>query len=91
MWYQLHDRLDREEGIDFLTGVRASSERPEDVVLVITADRPVPESLVIELDKIIDDGMGTDVKVKFSVLRQGEVIQPSGDEESSEDTPEVNE
>lgn len=90
MWYQLHDRLDREEGIDFLTGVRASSERPEDVVLVITADRPVPESLVIELDEIIDEGMGTDVKVKFSVLRQGELVPQPSDEESPEELPEVN-
>ena len=90
MWYQLHDRLAREEGIDFLTGVRASSHRPEDVVLVITADRPVPESLVIELDRIIHEGMGTDIKVKFSVLRQGDVVPQPSDEEIPEETPDVN-
>lgn len=90
MWYQLHDRLDREEGVDFLTGVRASSERPEDVVLVITADRPVPEAILVDLDRIIDEGMGTDVKVKISVVRQGQVM-PLDDEESAEDAPDVNE
>ena len=73
LWFELHNRLDRAEGVDFLTGVRASSERPEDVTLVVTADRPVPVDLLSELDQMIDDNLGTDVKVKISVLQQGTV------------------
>jgi hypothetical protein len=73
MWFKLHNRLDQEEGIDFLTGVRASTVRPEDVVLLITANRPVPGDLLTELDDMIDEGMGVDVAVKMNVIQQGEV------------------
>jgi uncharacterized hydrophobic protein (TIGR00271 family) len=74
MWFALHDRLEREEGIDFITGVRPSSKRPEDVVLLISADRPVPGDLIAELDQLIDDGMGMDLKVKLSIVQQGSVV-----------------
>ena len=40
---------------------------------------------------MIDEGMGTDIKVKFSVLRQGEVVPLPSDEDSPEELPEVNE
>ena len=73
MWLDLHDRLEKEEGIDFLTGVRASTQRPEDVVLIITANRPVPIELIDELDQMIDDGIGEDIKVKMTIIRQGAV------------------
>jgi uncharacterized hydrophobic protein (TIGR00271 family) len=73
MWENLDDRLEREEGIDFLGGARASSRGPEDVTLVITANRMVPGELIAELDQLIDEGMGTDIDVKINVLRQGEV------------------
>lgn len=94
MWFKLHNRLDREEGIDFLTGVRASSERPEDVVLVITANRPVPSELLADLDHIITEGMGSEVKVKMNVLQQGRVegsLRPSKEKEDSKTETKVNE
>lgn len=73
MWFKLHDRLELEKGIDFLTGVRASSERPEDVNIVLSASRPVPGALIAELDELIDRGIVNDLKVKFSIIQQGEV------------------
>lgn len=92
MWFQLHDRLDREEGIDFLTGVRASAERPEDVVLVITADRPVPGELLAQLDEMIDEGMGQDVAVKMNVIQQGQVTPiPEAEGENPESETLINE
>ena len=93
MWFQVHDRLDREEGIDFLTGVRSSSERPEDVVFVITANRPVPGKLLDELDEMVDAGIGTDVKVKFNVIQQGRVmnVEEALEGESGVTRPSINE
>ncbi|MEK6230368.1 MAG: TIGR00341 family protein [Luteolibacter sp.] len=73
MWFKLHNRLDREEGIDFLTGVRASSKRPEDVVIVLSASRPVPGKLIAELDEMIDRGISNDLTVKFNIVQQGSV------------------
>ncbi|MEM1084609.1 MAG: TIGR00341 family protein [Verrucomicrobiota bacterium] len=93
MWFKLHDRLDREEGIDFITGVRASSERPEDVVILLSAGRPVPGNLIEELDEMIDRGIGNDLKVKFNIVQQGTVTDPEeavgGADELSE--PVINE
>jgi len=77
LWFKLHDRLEREEGIDFITGVRASAERPEDIALLISASRRVSGKLLAEIDQIIDEGIGEDVKVKINVLQQGEVGDPS--------------
>ena len=51
----------------------------EDVALLISASRPVPEQLLAELDRMIDEGMGADIKVKMNVLRQGEVIPATGE------------
>jgi uncharacterized hydrophobic protein (TIGR00271 family) len=95
LWFKLHDRLEREEGIDFITGVRASAERPEDIALLISASRRVSGKLLAEIDQIIDEGIGEDVKVKINVLQQGEVGDPSnlpaldGGEDDSE--PAINE
>lgn len=93
MWFKLHNRLDREEGIDFLTGVRASSERPEDVIIVLSASRPVPGNLIAELDEMIDRGIANDLKVKFNIVQQGTVHRPEDaighDEEKS--NPIINE
>lgn len=80
MWYRLHDRLDREEGIDFVSGVRASSDRPEDVQVLLSANRPVPAALLQELDEMIDDGMDEDLAVKMIVLSQAQVIFPTGED-----------
>ena len=88
MWFDLHDRLEKEDGIDFLTGVRASTQRPEDVVLIITANRPVPVDLIEELDQMIDDGMGTDVKVKMSIIQQGVTDEPQAVAATQEDPDE---
>ena len=73
LWYQLHDRLDKEEGIDFVTGVRASAERPEDVHILVSTDRVVPGRILEEIDGMIDKELSDDVNVKFTVLQQGEV------------------
>lgn len=73
MWFELHDRLDQEEGIDFITGVRASSERPEDVNILLSASRPVPGELIAELDEMVDRGIANDLKVKFNIIQQGSV------------------
>ncbi|MEP4079699.1 DUF389 domain-containing protein [Haloferula sp.] len=93
MWFRLHDRLDHEEGIDFLTGVRSSSERPEDIVIVLSASRPVPGELIAELDEMIDRGIANDLKVKFNIVQQGRVVDldeaMGGEGEKSE--PAVNE
>ena len=94
LWFKLHDRLDREEGIDFLTGVRASSERPEDVTLVITANRQVPGELLTELDQIIDTEIGGDIVVKMNVIQQGSVreLAPiAGNVGDEEQEPVINE
>ena len=88
MWARLDRRLEREEGIDFLAGARASSAGPEDVTLVITTNRIVPGTLIAELDQMIDDGIGTDIDVKINVLRQGEVGEfPSAVARDSVDHP----
>lgn len=76
LWQELDARLEEEDGIDFLVGFRASSVGPEDVTLIITADRVVPEHLMLDLDRIIDRGIGTDIDVKVSVLQQGSVETP---------------
>ncbi|MEM8955751.1 MAG: TIGR00341 family protein [Verrucomicrobiota bacterium] len=73
MWTQLDKRLEREPGIDFLAGARASSEGPEDVTLVITADRTVPGTLILEIDNMIDNELGRDIEVKINVIQQGAV------------------
>lgn len=78
MWYRLHDRLAKEPGVDFLTAGRASSNRPEDVTLVITADRPVDPRLLNELDQIINHGMGYELKVKINVLQQATILEYPG-------------
>ena len=93
MWFKLHNRLDQEEGIDFLTGVRASSERPEDVIIVLSASRPVPGELILELDEMIDRGIANDIKVKFNIVKQGSVkglADAIGDDEEISE-PVVNE
>jgi len=93
MWYRLHDRLDHEEGIDFVSGVRASSNRPEDVQVLLSASREVPASLLEELDEMIDEGIGEDLAVKMIVLRQAEVVFPDGEtsgqlpDQDDEDSP----
>lgn len=91
MWFELHNRLEKEDGIDFLTGVRANAERPEDVILLVTANRPVPDTLLLELDDLIDEGMGTDVKVKINVIQQGKVLDTTDSPEDSADDPVINE
>lgn len=80
MWHQLHDRLDQEEGIDFISGVRASSERPDDITVVLSADRVVRAGLLEELDELIDDGIGEDVAVKMIVLAQADIRLPGGED-----------
>jgi uncharacterized hydrophobic protein (TIGR00271 family) len=89
MWEQLDERLEKEEGIDFLGGARASSRGPEDVTLVITANRMVPGELIAELDQLIDEGMGADIDVKINVLRQGDVgvLPPEFHGEKPEEVP----
>lgn len=93
MWYRLHDRLDQEEGIDFISGVRASSNRPEDIQVVLSANREVPSSLLEELDEMLDDGVGEDVAVKMIILKQAEVSLPGGEstgelqDEDDKDSP----
>ena len=93
VWYRLHDRLDEVEGIDFITGVRTSSERPEDVLILLGADRPVPGELIAELDELIDRSIANDLKVKFSVMRQGEVVglEEALDDSGEKSDPVVNE
>jgi len=76
LWYQLHDRIAREEGVDFVVGMRASSKRPEDVTIVLTASHPVSQGLITELDQMVDQSMGRDVVVKINVVRQ-ETIEPA--------------
>ncbi len=93
-WQKLNDRLEVEEGIDFLTGARASSEGPEDITLVITTDRVVPGPLIGELDDIINREVGRSVEVKFSILQQAKVgILPADirDTPDNEDAPAINE
>jgi hypothetical protein len=74
VWYRLHDRLELEDGIDFITGARSTSDRPEDIVIILGADRPVPGELIAELDELIDRSIDNDLRVKFSVLEQQEVL-----------------
>ena len=88
VWYRLHDRLEKEEGIDFITGVRTSSERPEDVLILLGADRPVPGELIAELDELIDRSIANDLVVKFTVVKQESVV---GLEEALEDSNEKSE
>jgi uncharacterized hydrophobic protein (TIGR00271 family) len=73
MWSQLDERLELEEGIDFLAGARASSQGPEDVTLVITANRTVPGDLIAEIDQMIDLELGRDIGVKINLIQQGKV------------------
>jgi uncharacterized hydrophobic protein (TIGR00271 family) len=94
MWSQLDERLEHEDGIDFLTGARASSQGPEDVTLVITASRTVPAHLILELDEMIDQELGRDIEVKMSILQQGLVTPfppPETEKTNPDDAPTVNE
>lgn len=74
VWYRLHDYLEEVEGVDFITGVRTSSKRPEDVIILLGADRPVPGELIAELDELIDRSLAHDLKVKFTIIRQEKVV-----------------
>ncbi len=71
LWKALDDRLEQEDGIDFLAGGRASSRGQEDITLVITTNRPVPGKVVTDMDSLIDQMLGRDIEVKFSILQQG--------------------
>ena len=84
LYAALKDRLSSEQGIDYLLGGRPGADRPNDVVLWLKANRPVPEQLIKDLEKTITDIVGKDVKPLIVPLKMAPIEKASIKTEESE-------
>lgn len=74
LYAALKERLETEEGVDYLLGGRPGADRPNDVVLWLKATVPVQESLINDLKQITKDVLGEDVKPLVVPLQLAPVV-----------------
>lgn len=75
LYQALKNKLATEEGVDYLLGGRPGAERPNDVVLWLKANKPIPQTLIEDLKQICKDILGDEAKPLVVPLQLAPVVQ----------------
>lgn len=76
----LKERLAQEKQIDYLLGGRPGADRPNDVVIWLKANVPVPKSLIDDLNQIVKEKVGDDVKPLVVPLQMAPIAVDNANE-----------
>lgn len=74
LWYELNDRVNKDEGIEMMRAFRAGSERPGDVYIFLLADRPVKQDLIDDVERYVSEHMGEEIITVVKVAQTGAVV-----------------
>jgi hypothetical protein len=72
----IRDRVHQEYGVTFLSANRFGIEHETDVLIVLTASKPVSAGFISDLKRVVNDAHAKNVKVDVYVLQEAAIERP---------------
>lgn len=74
LWAAVHTRVAEEKGVDLLRALRTGSLGKVDVKIFLLADRPVRQTLVEDLEKMVKNHMGEKTQLSVRATQSAPII-----------------
>jgi uncharacterized hydrophobic protein (TIGR00271 family) len=73
VWTAIRNRVHQEYGVTFLSASRFGIEHETDVLIVLTASKPVSAGFISDLKRVVNDAHAKNVKVDVYVLQEAAI------------------